>query len=38
MGGAVYSLIIAYTVQGIIMLAVIMRNIKDVSALTDNES
>ncbi|MDR2444443.1 MAG: lipopolysaccharide biosynthesis protein [Spirochaetaceae bacterium] len=37
MGGAIYSLIIAYTVQGIITMAVIIRNIKDVSAVTDNE-
>jgi O-antigen/teichoic acid export membrane protein len=36
--GAIYSLIIAYTVQGVITLAVIIRNIKDVSAVTDNET
>ena len=38
MGGAIYSLIIAYTVQGAITLIVIMRNIKDVYAITDNET
>ena len=38
MGGAIYSLVIAYTVQGVITLAVIMRNIKDVSAVTDNKT
>ncbi|MDR3355707.1 MAG: lipopolysaccharide biosynthesis protein [Spirochaetaceae bacterium] len=37
MNGAIYSLIIAYTVQGIIMLSIVMRNIKDVSGVTDNK-
>ncbi|MDR2795854.1 MAG: lipopolysaccharide biosynthesis protein [Spirochaetaceae bacterium] len=40
MNGAIYSLILAFTVQGLIMLVVILRDIrdiKDVSAFTDNK-
>ncbi|MDR2344327.1 MAG: lipopolysaccharide biosynthesis protein [Spirochaetaceae bacterium] len=37
MNGAIYSLIAAYTVQGIIMLTIIMRGVKDVYAVTDNK-